>query len=212
MRTPRASEIDDRGASTMSVTAKVAARCVAGRRSIPPSARLRPSCRHADIGLTFASRALDWPGTWRQARHVRHQTRRFSYATRHGRPCGELRSRWIVTGAARLDSRATFVRGCPRTISKKEKAMSLNNDLEQRRLEARARRAAWRVGLLVRKSRKRSNVPNCDNFGEFMLVDRDRNYVVAGARFDLSAEEVLAYCAQVASQNWEGTSVTPAPS
>ena len=90
--------------------------------------------------------------------------------------------------------------------------MSLNNKLEQRRLEARARRAAWRVGLLVRKSRKRSNAPNGNNFGEFMLVDRDRNYVVAGARFDLSAEEVLAYCAEVASQNWEGASVTPAPS
>jgi hypothetical protein len=61
----------------------------------------------------------------------------------------------------------------------------------QRRLEDRARRAAKRVGLRARKSRSH---PSLDNEGYFMLVDPDRNWVVAGSRFELSAEDVLEYC------------------
>jgi hypothetical protein len=59
-------------------------------------------------------------------------------------------------------------------------------------LEQRARRAARRVGLLARKSRWR--LGSVDNFGEFMLLDPQTNFVVEGARFDLSAEEVIDYC------------------
>src|SRR5262245_33596192 len=58
--------------------------------------------------------------------------------------------------------------------------------------EQRARRAAIKVGLLARKSRWRRN--SADNFGEFMLVDPVNNSVVAGARFELTAAEVLAWC------------------
>jgi hypothetical protein len=64
--------------------------------------------------------------------------------------------------------------------------------LSEGALEARARRAARRVGLIARKSRWRQG--SIDNFGEFMLVDLYGNYVVAGSRFDMTAEDVIAYC------------------
>jgi hypothetical protein len=57
-------------------------------------------------------------------------------------------------------------------------------------MDARARRAARRAGLTACKSRWRSN--SVDNYGGFQLVDH-HNTIVAGARFDLSAEEVLKY-------------------
>lgn len=56
--------------------------------------------------------------------------------------------------------------------------------------EARARRAAKRAGLIACKSRAR--VGSVDNWGGFMLVNQ-RNQVVAGGRFDLSAHDVIAY-------------------
>jgi len=61
-------------------------------------------------------------------------------------------------------------------------------------VEQRARRAARRVGLMAKKSRWRAG--SIDNFGDFMLVDPRINGVVAGSRFDLSAEEVIEYCAK----------------
>ncbi len=70
---------------------------------------------------------------------------------------------------------------------------------EYQRRVVEARRAARRVGLLVRKSRQRANVPNLDNIGELMLVDGERGYVVAGSRFDLSPQDVLEICASRAS-------------
>jgi hypothetical protein len=56
-------------------------------------------------------------------------------------------------------------------------------------LEAKARRIAKRNGYSAHKSRWRSD--SIDNFGDFMLVDAETNCVVAGSRFDISAEEVL---------------------
>jgi hypothetical protein len=64
----------------------------------------------------------------------------------------------------------------------------LNEDV----LGQRARRAARRVGLAARKSRWRAG--SMDNLGDFMLVDPMTNWVVAGSRFDLSAEDVIEYC------------------
>jgi hypothetical protein len=59
-------------------------------------------------------------------------------------------------------------------------------------LDQRARRRARRVGLAARKSRWRAG--SIDNLGGFMLVDPMTNFVVAGSRFDLSAEYVIDYC------------------
>lgn len=66
---------------------------------------------------------------------------------------------------------------------------------EEKNIESRARRAARRAGLLAVKSRQRACVPNLDNFGGFMLVDARSNFVVVGSHFELSAEDVIAYCA-----------------
>ncbi len=65
-------------------------------------------------------------------------------------------------------------------------------------IEARARRAARRVGFLVRKSRQRTNVPNLHNLGGYMLVDIEGGYVVQGSDFDLSAQDVIDFCERTA--------------
>lgn len=58
-------------------------------------------------------------------------------------------------------------------------------------LEARARRIAARHGFLATKSRKRSL--SVDYGGGFMLVDASTSRVEAGERYNLSAEQVIAF-------------------
>ncbi|MBF4209147.1 hypothetical protein EI533_15570 [Pseudomonas donghuensis] len=58
-------------------------------------------------------------------------------------------------------------------------------------LEARARHVAARHGFLATKSRKRSL--SADNGGGFMLVEASTSRVEAGERYDLSAEQVIAF-------------------
>lgn len=57
--------------------------------------------------------------------------------------------------------------------------------------EAQARRAAQRAGLKAIKSRRATSA---DNLGGFMLIDPQRNAVVAGERFDLEPRDVLTLC------------------
>jgi hypothetical protein len=64
--------------------------------------------------------------------------------------------------------------------------------ISQSALDARARRAAKRAGLIARRSRWRWGT--VDNHGQFMVVDPRSNCVVAGGRFNLSAQEVIAFC------------------
>ncbi len=59
-------------------------------------------------------------------------------------------------------------------------------------IEQKARRAAKRVELMAIKSRCHESI---DNFDQFMLIEPDRNIVVAGHRFDMTPEEVIEYCA-----------------
>jgi hypothetical protein len=66
------------------------------------------------------------------------------------------------------------------------------NSCTQEAIEARARRAAKRVGLYTKKTRWRAN--SIDNHGEFQIIDAYQNLIVAGERFDMSAEEVITYC------------------
>lgn len=66
--------------------------------------------------------------------------------------------------------------------------------MTERALRARARRAARRVGLVATKSPWWRDTIN--NFGGLTLVNARHNWVVAGSRFDLSAENVLEYCAE----------------
>ena len=59
-------------------------------------------------------------------------------------------------------------------------------------MEARARRAAKRVGWLARKSRWRAGT--IDNYGGFTIIDPFHNNILYGARFDLAAEDVIEIC------------------
>jgi hypothetical protein len=68
--------------------------------------------------------------------------------------------------------------------------------MSEKSLDARARRAARRAGLMARKTRWRVNT--IDNRGGYMLVDPMTSLVVNGSRFDLSAAEVIEFCAEAA--------------
>jgi hypothetical protein len=67
-----------------------------------------------------------------------------------------------------------------------------NTDTTDKSLEAKARRAALRVGLKACKSRWRAN--SIDNRGAFQVIDPMRNWVIAGEKYDMSAQEVIDYC------------------
>jgi hypothetical protein len=58
--------------------------------------------------------------------------------------------------------------------------------------ESAARRAARKVGLVAKKSRWRRD--SMDNHGGFMLIEPNRNAIVAGEKFDLSADDVVRFC------------------
>jgi hypothetical protein len=73
----------------------------------------------------------------------------------------------------------------------------INNFYLEKRKEEKARRAAKKVGLQARKSRWRSGT--IDNQGGFQLINPYTNRVVNGSRFDLSADEVIKICAELAS-------------
>jgi hypothetical protein len=78
-----------------------------------------------------------------------------------------------------------YRRGRPLSRLKRE-------DGTERRMDGRARRAATRAGLIARRSRQPLGI---DNEGRFMLVN-DRNLCVAGPKFNMTAEEVIAYCCE----------------
>ncbi len=65
-------------------------------------------------------------------------------------------------------------------------------DHEARKMEARARRAAKRVGWLARKSRLRAG--SIENHGGFTIIDPFHNNILYGEKFDLSAEAVIEFC------------------
>ena len=65
-------------------------------------------------------------------------------------------------------------------------------DDEDSTLESRARRAAKRIGLLARKSRWRAGT--VDNRGGFTILDPQRNWIVAGQRYDFTAQDVIEFC------------------
>jgi hypothetical protein len=59
-----------------------------------------------------------------------------------------------------------------------------------------ARYAVKRVGLQARKTRWRANT--VDNRGGFQILDPMRNLIMAGEKFDLAADDVIALCADYA--------------
>lgn len=63
--------------------------------------------------------------------------------------------------------------------------------IKQEASDSQARRAAEKIGLVARKSRARESL---DNFGGYMLIEPRQNFVVDGSRFDMSADDVVAFC------------------
>lgn len=70
--------------------------------------------------------------------------------------------------------------------------MSNQQERAEKALEQRARRKARSVGLVAIKSRKGRG--SIDNYGGFMLIHAATGLFEAGARLELSAEDVIAYC------------------
>jgi hypothetical protein len=61
--------------------------------------------------------------------------------------------------------------------------------------EDQARRAAKRVGLQALKG-GRWRAHTVDNQGGFMIRDPMRNLIVAGEKFNFTADEVVEFCAE----------------
>ncbi|WP_374266730.1 hypothetical protein [Zoogloea sp.] len=70
--------------------------------------------------------------------------------------------------------------------------MSNQQERAVKALEQRARRKAKSVGLAAIKARK--GVGSVDNLGGFRIIDAILGTIEAGERFELTAEEVIAYC------------------
>lgn len=60
--------------------------------------------------------------------------------------------------------------------------------------EARLRRLARGQGYALHRSRWHRG--SIDNYGEFRVVDRDRNLIVAGERFDMTLDDVERWLAE----------------
>jgi len=71
--------------------------------------------------------------------------------------------------------------------------MSKNVSGPVRNLERRVRRLARRHGYLVRKSRGREYVPHSNDFGEYMLIEPNRNIVVLGERFNATLDDIETF-------------------
>ncbi len=67
-------------------------------------------------------------------------------------------------------------------------------EISEQAMEARARRAAAKIGLVATKSHGCAG--SVDNDGSFRIVDPYFNRIEAGIRFDLTPEDVIAYCKQ----------------
>jgi hypothetical protein len=104
----------------------------------------------------------------------------------------DLLGEYIAASKAALARARWFRAELVRFINPDQKRRPMT-DVTEKALDSRARRAARRCGLHATKSRWRRN--SIDNFGGFALVD-ERNCIVAGAHFDMSAEDVIDYCVQ----------------
>lgn len=72
--------------------------------------------------------------------------------------------------------------------------MPEETNTDERAREARARRKARAQGLVLRKSRIRNR--NVDNWGGYMLVDAQGNYVVRGERWNLDLDDVEKFLSE----------------
>jgi hypothetical protein len=101
--------------------------------------------------------------------------------------CGIARHGWI-DGRAPIPRRNQSL--CLFIKPEESHVDSFSSELSA--LDARARRAAKRVGLVAKKSRWRQGT--VDNYGGFMIIEPHGNNVLLGQRFDVSAGDAIAFC------------------
>jgi len=70
----------------------------------------------------------------------------------------------------------------------------MKHEISELAMNARARRAARKVGLCAKKSHWRTS--SVDNHGGFRVVDPYFNRVESGVRFDMSAQKVIDFCSE----------------
>ena len=59
--------------------------------------------------------------------------------------------------------------------------------------ENRVRRRMLQSGYRILKSRQRNNVPNHNNFGDYMVIDATTSHAICGRRFDATLDEFEAF-------------------
>lgn len=59
--------------------------------------------------------------------------------------------------------------------------------------ENRVRRRMLQSGYRITKSRQRNNVPNLNNFGDYMVIDATTSHAVFGRRFDATLDDIEAF-------------------
>ena len=59
--------------------------------------------------------------------------------------------------------------------------------------ENRVRRRMLRSGYRIIKSRQRNNVPNHNNFGDYMVIDAATSHTIFGRRFDATLDDIEAF-------------------
>ena len=64
----------------------------------------------------------------------------------------------------------------------------------EKNLEQRLRRALYKAGYQMHKSRKRISI---DNLGGYMIVDYRLNFIVDGSRYDLSLHDVCEFVSDI---------------
>jgi hypothetical protein len=70
----------------------------------------------------------------------------------------------------------------------------MNKPPTESAMDSRARRAAKKAELVAEKSAWRKD--SIDNRNGFRIVDPYYNRVIAGVRYDMSAQEVINFCAE----------------
>jgi hypothetical protein len=73
-------------------------------------------------------------------------------------------------------------------------------DTKTKSLESRARQAARRAGLRAEKSRTRKHFHSNDH-GGWAVIDDEHQHILVGEDYDMTAEEVIAFCEQKMKEN-----------
>jgi hypothetical protein len=78
--------------------------------------------------------------------------------------------------------------------------MNTEGTTEDKKLESRARQTARCAGLRAEKSRTRKHFHSNDH-GGWAVIDDDRQHILAGEDYDMTAQAVIEFCEEKIKQN-----------